>query len=403
MKELLFLTQRIPFPPIKGEKIRALQILRFLRERYIVHLGSLIDDSTDWQYVPELKKLCGETYFAPLNPRVAKIKCLRGLLNAQPLSVVYFYNRRLAAWIDDLLARRRPAAAVVFSSAMAQYLLDARGRPRRTVMDFVDVDSDKWRQYAERHRWPMRWIYGRESRTLLAFDREVGRVFDVSTFVSSAEAALFNSLAPELASKTHYVPNGVDSDYFSPDRAYENPYSGRAPRVVFTGAMNYWPNVDAVTWFAAEILPRIRLRIPDVEFDIVGASPDPKVQELVADPRIKVTGRVPDIRPYIAHAAVAVAPLRVAGGVQNKVLEAMAMAKPVVASPRALAGLEPEAARHVFVAEDTEAFARVISQAIVAGANTEIGAQARRCILELYDWRRNLTAFASYLEDGSAS
>jgi len=397
MPELLFLTQRIPYPPIKGEKIRPLQILRFLRQRYTVHLGCLVDEEVDWQYVPELEKLCGETHFAPLDPRVAKLACLRGLLTGDPLSVIYFYNRGLDRWVRDLLARRRPEAAFVCSSAMAQYLLGRPHRPRRIVMDFADVDADKWRQYAERHSGPMGWVYRRESRKLLAFDREVGQSFDASTFVSPAEAALFRQLAPELAAKAHYVNSGVDSAYFSPDIHHDNPYASGGPVAVFTGTMNYWPNVDAVAWFAREILPLARERIANLRFAVVGSNPDPKVQELARIPGVIVTGRVPDVRPYVAHAAVAVVPLRVAGGVQNKVLEAMAMAKIVVASPRALAGLEAEAARHVKVAEAADAFATAVVGAIEGAGGAAFGSGARRCVLDLYEWQRNLTGFLPHL------
>ena len=397
LPELLFLTQRIPYPPIKGEKIRALQILRFLRERYRVHLGCLVDDPVDWQYVPAVKELCDQSYFAPLNPTVAKIACLRGLASGAPLSVLYFYNRGLARWIDDLLARRHPQAAFVCSSAMAQYLVDQPDPPRKMIMDFADVDADKWRQYAERHGGPMRWIYARESRELLSFDRKVAQRFDASTFVSSAEAALFRQLAPESGEKAHFVNNGVDSAYFTPTERYANPYPDGAPVAVFTGTMNYWPNVDAVTWFATQILPRVRQSVPDARFAIVGSNPDAKVQELSRLPGIIVTGPVPDVRPYVAHAALAVVPLRVAGGVQNKVLEAMAMGKIVAASPRALTGLDAEAARHVIVAEDEQAFVRATLDAIAGNVAPNLGVRARQCILDLYNWATNLAGFLPYL------
>jgi sugar transferase (PEP-CTERM/EpsH1 system associated) len=397
MPELLFLTQRIPYPPIKGEKIRPLQILRFLAERYKVHLGCLIDDPSDWQHVPTLKEICEETYFAPLNPRVATISCLRGLATGAPLSVLYFYHRGLDAWVQDLLARRRIDAAFVCSSAMAQYLVDRPDRPKTIIMDFADVDADKWRQYADRHSGPMRWVYARESRRLLAFDRKAAQRFDASTFVSEAEAALFRRLAPESGAKSHFVHSGVDSAYFSPAQEFPNPYSDKAPVAVFTGTMSYWPNVDAVTWFATSILPRIRERVPDMKFAIVGSSPDAKVQELARTPGIIVTGRVPDVRPYVANAAFDVVPLRVAGGVQNKVLEAMAMAKTVIATPRALAGLAAEAARHVIVAEDEESFAHAAIDTISGRGAKDIGGRARQGVLDLYDWSTNLRGFLPHL------
>jgi sugar transferase (PEP-CTERM/EpsH1 system associated) len=273
---------------------------------------------------------------------------------------------------------------------MAQYLLDRPFRPQRMVMDFVDVDSDKWRQYAETHRGPMRWVYERESRLLLEFDRKVGKSFDTSTFISRAETELFKSLAPELTDKIACVKSGVDTDYFAPGNAYQNPYSDGAPVAVFTGTMDYWPNVDAVAWFAKDILPAVRQRAGDFQFYIVGASPNAQVQELAKLPGVHVTGRVEDVRPYVAHAAMSVAPLRVARGLQNKVLEAMAMAKIVVASPRAMAGIEPEAANHVVIAEAAADFSRAVLR-VLEGGNAGLGARARECMLELYNWQKNLT------------
>jgi sugar transferase (PEP-CTERM/EpsH1 system associated) len=395
--ELLFLTQRIPYPPIKGEKIRPLQILRHLSRRYTVHLGCFIDDDADWAHVPRVRELCGECHFVKLRPRVAKIACLRGLAGSEPLSKFYFRDGGLAAWVRALLARRRPEAAFVCSSAMAQYLLGVPHFPARTVMDFADVDADKWRQYAETCAGPMRWVYARESRTLLAYDRRVGAAFAASTFVSAAEAAIFRRLAPELAAKTHHVNSGVDAAYFSPEHGFANPY-GDAPAVVFTGTMSYWPNVDAVTWFAEAVLPAVRRSQPRVQFYIVGSSPSAEVRRLAKLPGIVVTGRVADVRPYVAYAAASVAPLRIANGVQNKVIEAMAMAKPVIATPRALAGVEADRDNEVVVAESAEDFAAATLAVLAGGALAGRGKRARARVLAAYDWDRNLRGFDSLLE-----
>jgi sugar transferase (PEP-CTERM/EpsH1 system associated) len=394
--ELLFLTQRIPYPPIKGEKIRPLQILRHLTKRYVVHLGCLIDDPDDWRHVPVIRELCGETYLAKLNPRVAKLACLRGLLAGEPLSKVYFQDRGLAGWVNTLLAERRPARAIVCSSAMAQYLLGSPHLPVRTVMDFADVDADKWRQYAQTRSGPMRWIYARESRTLLAYDRRVGAAVSSSTFVSRAEAELFRGLAPELADKIHYVNSGVDAAYFSPLHSFARPFAGEA--LVFTGTMSYWPNIDAVTWFVGEILPLIRRRLPNLQFYIVGSSPSAEVARLAAKPGIVVTGRVADVRPYVAHAAAAVVPLRIANGVQNKVIEAMAMAKPVIATPRGLAGVDLDREREVVVGDGTAGFAEAVLATLARSDLPALGARARARVLSAYNWERNLMGFDALLE-----
>ncbi len=410
MLDLLFLCQRIPYPPNKGEKIRAFQILNHLARRYRIHLGCLVDDPADFQHVPVVRELCAETHFAALDRGAARRRCLAGLATGRPLSLAYFHDPGLARWTGSLLARRAPSVVFVYSSAMAQYLPDglggrAGGVPQgRTIMDFVDVDSDKWRQYAERRTGvlalPARWLYRRESRTLLAFDRRVAARLDLSLFVSEPEAALFRRLAPESAAKTFAVTNGIDADTFSPDRAYPRPavLDGPGPVLVFTGTMDYWPNVDAVSWFAAEILPRIQATRADARFVVVGANPTAQVRALANRAGVAVTGRVADVRPYLAHADLAVAPVRTARGIQNKVLEAMAMAKPVVVTPQALEGIDAEPGRELIVAPDRPAdFAEAVLGALAQPNG--IGEAARRRVIADYSWSARLAELDRLLDD----
>jgi sugar transferase (PEP-CTERM/EpsH1 system associated) len=396
MDDLLFLSQRIPYPPTKGEKIRHLQILRYLRRHFYVYLGCFVDDPVDWQHIETIRELCEECYFAPLRPGLARLASLRGLAGNDPLTRPYFHHRGLAKWVSGIIERRRPAAAVVCSSVMAQYVVGGAGRPRRLLIDYCDVDSDKWRQYAGMRRGAMRWIYARESRTLLDFDRRIGAGCDVGVFATGSEAALFSRLAPELAGKIAVVSNGVDAAYFSPNHPFANPYAAKS--VVFTGTMNYWPNVDAVTWFADRVFPRVRRQIPDLQFYVVGSNPSPAVVRLADREGIVVTGRVDDVRPYLAHAAAVVVPLRIANGVQNKVLEAMAMARPVVATTRALAGVDVDQEREVIVAEpDAKALAAALVSALARDDLAAMGMRARARMLKSYDWDINMAALAPLL------
>ncbi|MFQ5785476.1 MAG: TIGR03087 family PEP-CTERM/XrtA system glycosyltransferase [Alphaproteobacteria bacterium] len=400
--ELLFLAHRIPYPPNKGDKIRSWNILRHLAERYRIHLGCFIDDPHDRQYEGRLREICDECHFATLGPTQAKLRGLAGLVNGEPLTLRCYRDPGLAAWVEGILAHRRPGRVFVFSSAMAQYVMSARTEGVRRVIDFIDVDSDKWRQYAAGRRWPMRWVYRREHRTLLAFDRRVAAAFDAATFVSAAEAALFRRLAPESAGKIFPLNNGVDFAFFSPARAYDDPFGGARGVVVFTGAMDYWANVDAVEWFAREVLPAVQSRLPDTRFCIVGANPTPAVARLAGLKGVEITGRVADVRPYLAHAAAVVAPLRIARGVQNKVLEAMAMAKAVVATPQALEGIDAAPGDDVLVAAETGAFADAVSGLLEGGEGAAIGARARARVTESYDWRANLVRLDELLEGDPA-
>jgi sugar transferase (PEP-CTERM/EpsH1 system associated) len=239
------------------------------------------------------------------------------------------------------------------------------------------------------------WVYAREGRKLAEWEARVAQDFDATVLVSRDEAALLQKRAPLAQHKISAYENGVDADYFSPARDYPNPYSPDVLGVVFTGAMDYWPNVDAVTWFAERIFPAVRDAVPAAQFTIVGSRPSEAVGALARQPGVVVTGTVPDVRPYLAHAACAVAPLRIARGVQNKVLEAMAMACPVVASAQAAEGIRAEAGRDFILAQgETEFAGAVVTQLRTRSANPH----ARDNILAHYDWERNLTVVDALLE-----
>jgi sugar transferase (PEP-CTERM/EpsH1 system associated) len=272
----------------------------------------------------------------------------------------------------------------------------------RRIVDFVDVDSDKWRQYAQHKRWPVSWLYRREAERLLAFEKNVASLFDASIFVSSAEAALFRRLVPEASGRVGFLDNGVDRDYFSPERDYDNPYDEQAKVIVFTGAMDYWANVHAVQWFALHVLPRVREVVPSARFVIVGARPASEVQRLASEPGVEVAGAVPDVRPYLAHAHAAVAPLRIARGVQNKVLEAMAMAKAVIASPAAVEGIEFNNPAELRVADSEQQFAEQVIQ-FLRQDKPAVARDSRQWVAQRYNWDNNLARIEDLLECPSPS
>lgn len=398
MTELLFLAHRIPYPPDKGDKIRSFHLLEYLARRYKVHLGAFVDDARDWSHVEHLKKMCSETCFVPLHTTRARLYSLAALATGEPLTLRYFRSARLARWVGEMLRSRRVERVLVFSSAMAQYVEEASTRGARRVLDFVDLDSDKWRQYGERSRGPLRWLYRREAETLLERERRYAGTFDASLFVSEAEARLFIAQAPETSGRVQVVMNGVDTEYFSPQRVYPDPYAESEAALVFTGAMDYWANVDAVTWFAREIFPKVRSKFPQACFYIVGARPTREVLDLARLPGVRVTGTVPDTRPYLAHACAAVAPLRMARGVQNKVLEAMAMARPVVASPQAVAAIIPCAELLEPVSDAPEVVARSLVSLLRGLAAPGLGEALRAHVLRHYDWRDKLARVEAILE-----
>ena len=398
MQNLLFLSHRIPYPPNKGDKIRSFHLLRYLSDRYHVHLGTFIDDPDDWRHVDKMERMCTEVQIEALHPLTAKIRSLTALLSGAPLAWPYYANRRLQRWVNTTLRQQDFAAIVVFSSAMAQYV-PAASADLPVVIDFADVDSDKWRQYARDKPFPMAWLYRRESVTLLRYDQQAAARATASLFVSAKEADLFRSLVTVPGHTIDYYHNGVDTAYFSPERDYTNPFGAGERALVFTGAMDYWANEDAVTWFAREIFPAIHAAWPEVPLYIVGARPTDAVQALGGIDGVVVTGMVPDVRPYLHHAMAAVAPLRIARGVQNKVLEAMAMGLPVLATAPALEGIEATPVKEVLQLESPAQWQNCVNELLAhADRGAALGHAARQRILQDYVWDHNLERLGRYLQ-----
>jgi sugar transferase (PEP-CTERM/EpsH1 system associated) len=406
MQDLLYLVHRFPYPPNKGDKIRSYHLLKFLSERYRVHLGCFIDDVRDRQHIPKLMDMCASSCFIEQRPLLATLRSLSALVSREAMSLPYYRSKKLQHWVNLLLASGQVHQALAFSGPMAQYLypLPAEVILRR-VIDFVDVDSEKWRQYAAAKCWPLARLYRREARYLLAYERYVTQQFDSATFVSSAEATLFCQRARrhneqcQYEHKISFFNNGVDADYFSPQQNHRNPYPDAVNVLVFTGAMDYWPNVEAVLWFASRVLPALRMRFPTLQFHIVGSRPTEQVTALRQIAGITVTGAVPDIRPYLAHATVAVAPLRIARGIQNKVLEAMSMEKIVVASQQAAEGISVVPGIEIVVAANENEFIGHLTCILAGNLSYAMGQAARRRVLQDYCWEKNLTHLGTIMSD----
>jgi sugar transferase (PEP-CTERM/EpsH1 system associated) len=403
MGKLLYLVHRLPYPPNKGDKVRSYHLLKHLTQRHQVFLGTFVDEPADEAYVDTVRALCTELYVARLNPRSAKLRSLSGLLTQQALSLSYYRDAGLQAWVNETLAEHSIDAIVIFSGVMAQYVdLFPASKVRPMLVDFVDVDSAKWTQYAPKHRWPMSWLYRREGERLLAFERAVAAKAQRSFFVTENEAALFLSQASECSGRVEAMSNGVDADFFAPDPVRLSPFTGAASSsdhipLVFTGAMDYWPNVDAVTWFARDILPALRQRWPTLCFYIVGRSPPPGVLALASE-GVVVTGTVADVRPYLQHAAVVVAPLRVARGIQNKILEAMAMARPVVAALSCVAPIDAIAGDELVSADSATDYVREISALLQAPERSAAVGQAGRVrVIKAYSWEAHLSRIDRHL------
>lgn len=398
MSNVLFLVHRIPFPPDKGDKIRSYHLLKFLAREHNVYLGAFMDNPEDSQYLPELKKHCTEIFLRPVGGWGSRLGALLALSHGRSLSVGFYRDRRMTSWVEGLSARLSFEVVIAFSSTMAQYLPPRSNTRPVFIADFVDVDSDKWRQYAAECRWPLSLLYRYETSTLAAWEASVLEVADAVTVVSPAESEIVPGLDDTKARKVRVVANGVDLDYFDPAPDWPDPYGGNRQAVVFSGAMDYYANEDGVCWFASEVWPIVLARCPDAQFHIVGSNPTSAVSALSALPGISVTGRVPDVRPYLRHAKVAIAPLRLARGVQNKVLEALAMDRPVVAMPAALRGLDGKLPTSITAATSADDFAQgvIVSLELSDSAAGEAG---RKYVREYCDWSRNLARIGVLIPD----
>ena len=393
MDHLLFLAHRIPYPPNKGDKLVSYHLLKHLAARYHVHLGSFVDEADDWQHVPAVTAMCsGETYCAPLAPLRAKLRSLTGLATGRALTLPYYRDARMVRWVRGVVARHGIRKVVVFSSPMAQYVNDIDELAR--LIDFVDVDSHKWTQYAEASGGIAAWLYRREAKKLLDFEKECASRAVASIFVTRPEAQLFTRLAGDAAGDVIAIEIGVDAEYFSPTLALQKPegWLRGNQMIVFTGTMDYRPNIDAAAWFAREVMPLVRQTVRGAHFCIVGARPSAEVRALARAEGVSVTGTVPDVRPYLRHAGVVVVPMRLARGIQNKALEAMAMGAPTIVSTTSAAALNAVPERDFCIADDAASFARAVIELLGDPARrAALSLAGRAAVLEHYDWTRNLS------------
>jgi len=380
---ILFLVHRIPYPPNKGDKIRSWNELRHLAQNHNVHLGCLMDQPEDAQWIDSLRPVVSSLEVAPLDTRLARIRSLGALFRGGPLSVPYFHSDRLQKWVNETLERQAIDVILLFSSPMADYVWHSK---LPWVMDFCDVDSDKWTQYSQKASHLLRPLYGLEGRRLAEYEQTVLRRCHSAALVTAQEKEIWQHLPVALQNKVHVIPNGVDLEFFAPDVLPSVPQ--REPHTMsFTGAMDYYANVDAVTWFANEVFPRVRAVYSDAKFNIVGSNPTAEVQELAKRDGIVVTGFVDDIREWYMRAALCVVPLRIARGIQNKVLEAMAMARPVLATQPAFEGLGAERGTEVQVAQGAEEFAAQAIRMLGDPMTSEVMGRAGREFVERnYVW-----------------
>ncbi|NTS75955.1 TIGR03087 family PEP-CTERM/XrtA system glycosyltransferase [Catenovulum sp. SM1970] len=409
MEALLFLSHRIPYPPNKGDKIRSFNILKFLSERYSIHLGTFIDDPNDFQYQASLDEFTASKTCLPLSrSAVSQAKgAAKAFIEQKPITLPCFYSEEMSNWVEQTIEQHDIKKVFIFCSSMAQYVEGEKYQGLDRIIDFVDIDSDKWRQYAENKPFPMSAVYNREYKTLAKYENKIAEQFTNSLFVSPDEAEQFKKqINACFGDKVHPILNGVDTKFFDPTielTCEEYPDLHEQKFIVFTGAMDYWANEEAVLWFAENIWPQLESKYQNTKFYIVGGNPSETIKNLSKKyDNVVVTGRVHDIRPYIKHASLCIAPLRIARGIQNKVLEAMAMSKPVVMTQMAAEGIEFPQEQLDFISDDSGQFLNAIEKLIEDTNHTKsIGIQNLEWIKAHYQWRAVLQPLLSYINTDS--
>ena len=323
--KILFVCHRLPFPPKRGGKIRPFNIIRHLTESgHSVTIGSLARSEEELLDGQGLKEYCDKVFVGRIGKAGAMAHMVGRLPTLIPSTMGYFYSRSLHQEIRRALRSDKYDLIFVHCSSAAQYVKSATGIP--SILDFGDMDSQKWLDYSTFRSFPLSMGYWVEGTKLCREEKRLARQFDLCTCTTRAELETLQKF--HAASRTDWFPNGVDSKFFAPSDA---PYD--SDQICFIGRMDYYPNQQAMLFFCNSVLPLIHARRPAAKLIIVGAEPSSDIIKLEQKQGVMVTGTVPDVRPYVHGSALSVAPLAIARGTQNKILESMAMGVPVVCSP----------------------------------------------------------------------
>jgi len=386
MKRLLFIAHRVPYPPDKGERVRAFHEIVALAEHFSITLAALAHSDSDVAAASELGRWCEKVLTGRAGGRMGLMRGALSVAAGKSATEGFFRNNRLLRTLVEEASKQPFDIVFGNSSSTLPYVLAVPAKTR--VIDLVDVDSAKWNFYAQAAWWPKRLLYRREARGVGALERRAVETCDAVLLVSEAEVAALGLTSGKVTA----IGNGVDTDFFKPDDSVPQ----RASALVFTGTMDYRPNVEGVCWFVREVWPELKSRVPELTFTIVGRDPSRAVRKLAEVLGVRVTGSVPDVRPYLTAATAAVVPLRIARGVQNKILEAMAMGRAVVASPQAIEGLDVNIGEEVLRAESPDEWiAAVLGLLSDGGRRERLGQAARKRVVSDYSWASRMAPLVS--------
>jgi len=403
--DLLFIAHRIPYPPDKGDKIRSYHMLRYLAPHYRITVACIIDDPAEVRYVEPLKKMVHRVFYEVRTSLEMKIRALSSLFTNSPFTLPCFYSKVLQKSVDNYLTTYKPCAILCICSSSTEYIFRSRNgweflKDRILLTDLIDVDSEKWHDYSTKYTGLKKWLYQREARLLLPYEQQIISTFDRTFLVSEEERNILAQHGP--VEKVESLPNGVDLEYFSPLATFARLNHSTSIRLIFSGAMDYWPNIEGAVWFVKEIFPKVKKVFPEAVFCIAGRNPDAAVVALKKKPGVEVTGSVPDMRTYLAAANLCVVPLKIARGIQNKVLEGMSMEKPVIATPGAATGLKAEPGKEIIVAENASEMASAIIELLGdIDKQRTLGVNARKYVEREHSWATHLSRLIELIEKGN--
>lgn len=387
---ILYLCHRFPYPPRRGGKIRPFNMIRHLSERHEVTVCSLVRSDEEAAEAAGIASHCARFFAHRVHDSVQTLRMIARLPGPVPSSFGFFHSESLARTARELLAAERFDLIFVHCSSVARYVAMHAGTPK--ILDFGDMDSHKWLEYARYKPFPLNLGYRLEGVKMLAEEKRLARQFDFCTATTQAEWETLESYA--MDTPTDWFPNGVDCEFFAPA---SEPYD--PDTITFVGRMDYYPNQECMIEFCAKTLPLLRLDRPQLKLQIVGADPSLAVRQLEKSGAITVTGSVADVRPYVRRSALTIAPLNIARGTQNKILEAMAMGVPVVASATAAAGVDAIPGEHLLLARSPIEYQAAIAGILGRPDERERLARAGRDrMLSHHAWNRSMRRLDGIIE-----
>lgn len=395
-KRILFLTHRFPYPPNRGDRIRSYNLLKVLAGEFDVSLGCTTDEPISQEQVKHIKQFCSQVHVADLGKWSRRIRGGVALLGRKSITECMFYAPTLQQQIQWWQQQKPFDQILVFCSSMYPYITSEAFRDTPKIVDLVDVDSEKWTQLATERSIPMSWIYGREASAVRKLETEIGHSAEIVTLVSDTEAQLYRDLI-HPTSPTVGVSNGVDTEYFHPTDTSPKSSNDNSTRLVFTGVLDYTPNVEGMVWFCKEIIPMLR-KHGNFQLKVVGRRPIASIHALNQIEGVEIVGEVPDVRPYLNEADIAISPLKLARGIQNKVLEAMASGLPTVISPQSAEGIAASSGEEFWIAEDERDWIETLTNLSACDTTRlETGQAARALVERTYSWNAKLAPLADVI------